>query len=172
MPGRTSLLLLLGALSLAVLALAGCSGNASQELPTTSDGRPATIGVESTDLGDILVDRQGRTLYFFERDSGTMSACIGACAANWPPLHVPGTPLAGSGAEPSVIGKTARPDGKSQLTYNGHPLYSFVNDRKPGDTNGEGINAFGGSWFAISPAGAKVAPRSQPQSGGDYGGGY
>ena len=171
MPGRTSLPLL-GALSLAVLALAGCGGNASQELPTTSDGRPATIGVESTDLGDILVDRQGRTLYLFERDSGTMSACTGACAANWPPLHVRGTPLAGSGAEPSVIAKTARPDGKSQLTYNGHPLYRFVNDRKPGDTNGEGINAFGGSWFAVSPAGAKIAPRSHPQSGGGYGGGY
>ena len=62
--------------------------------------------------------------------------------------------------------------GRSQLTYNGHPLYTFVNDKKPGDTNGEGISAFGGSWFAVSPAGAKVAPRSQPQGGGGYGGGY
>jgi predicted lipoprotein with Yx(FWY)xxD motif len=169
MPGRTSLPLL-GALPLAVLALAGCGGSASHALPITSDGRPATVGVAGTGLGDVLVDRQGHTLYLFERDSGTMSSCTGACAVNWPPLRVRGTPLVGSGAKPSNVGRAARPDGISQLTYNGHPLYTFVNDKKPGDTNGEGINAFGGSWFAVSPAGAKVAPGSQPQGG--YGGGY
>ena len=171
MLGRTSLPLL-GALLFAVLALAGCGGSASHALPTTNNGRPASVGVASTGLGDVLVDRQGRTLYLFERDSGTMSACTGACAVNWPPLRVRGTPLVGSGAKPSDVGRTARPDGISQLTYNGHPLYTFVNDKKPGNTNGEGINAFGGSWFAVSPAGAKVAPRSQPQGGGGYGGGY
>jgi predicted lipoprotein with Yx(FWY)xxD motif len=128
--------------------------------------------VASTGLGDVLVNRQGRTLYLFERDTGAMSACTGACAVNWPPLRVRGTPLVGSGAQPSDVATTARPDGISQLTYNGHPLYTFVNDKKPGDTNGEGINAFGGSWFAVSAAGDKVAPRSQPQGGGGYGGGY
>jgi predicted lipoprotein with Yx(FWY)xxD motif len=128
--------------------------------------------VASTGLGDVLVDRQGRTLYLFARDSGTMSACTGACAVNWPPLRVRGTPLVGSGAKLSDVGTTARPDGISQLTYNGHPLYTFVNDKKPSDTNGEGIRAFGGSWFAVSAAGTKVAPRSQPQGGGGYGGGY
>jgi predicted lipoprotein with Yx(FWY)xxD motif len=171
MLGRTSLTLL-GALPLAVVALAGCGGSASHALPTTSNGRPASVGVSSTGLGDVLVDRQGHTLYLFERDSGTMSACTGACAVNWPPLRVRGTALVGSGARSSNVGRTARPDGISQLTYNGHPLYTFVNDKKPGDTNGEGISAFGGSWFAVSPAGAKVAPRSQPQGGGGYGGGY
>ena len=163
---------LLGALPLAVLALAGCGGSASHALPTTSDGRPATFGVANTGLGDVLVDRQGRTLYLFERDSGMTSACTGACAVNWPPLRVRGTPLVGSGARTSDVGTTARPDGIGQLTYNGHPLYTFVNDKKPGDTNGEGINAFGGSWFAVSPAGGKVAPPSPPQSGGGYAGGY
>ena len=169
MLGRISLPLL-GALPLAILALAGCGGNASHALPTTSNGRPANVGVASTGLGDVLVDRQGRTLYLFERDSGTMSACTGACAVNWPPLRVRGTPLVGSGAKRSDVGTTARPDGMKQVTYNGHPLYTFVNDKKPGDTNGEGISAFGGSWFAVSPAGAKVPPRSQPQGGGGYGG--
>jgi predicted lipoprotein with Yx(FWY)xxD motif len=171
MLGRTSLLIL-GALSLGVVALAGCGGSASHALPTTSDGRPATVGVASTGLGDVLVDRRGRTLYLFARDSGTVSACTGACAFNWPPLLDQGTPLVGTRATPSGIGRTTRPDGRSQLTYNGHPLYTFVNDKKPGDTNGEGISAFGGSWFAVSPTGAKVAPRSQPQGGGGYGGGY
>ena len=169
--GRSSVPLL-GALPLALLALAGCGGNASHALPTTGDGRPASVGVASTGLGDVLVDRQGRTLYLFERDSGTMSACTGACAVNWPPLRVRRTPLVGSGAKPSDVGRTARPDGISQLTYNGHPLYTFVNDKQPGDTNGEGINAFGGAWFAVSPVGDKVTPRSQPQGGGGYGGGY
>jgi predicted lipoprotein with Yx(FWY)xxD motif len=170
MHGRTSLLFLLGALLLAVVALDGCGGNASHALPTTSDGRPATVGVASTGLGDVLVDRQGRTLYLFERDSRTMSACTGACAVSWPPLRVRGTPLVGSGAKSSDVGRTARADGISQLTYDGHPLYTFVNDKNSGDTNGEGIDAFGGSWFAVSPAGAKVAPRPQPQGGGGYGG--
>jgi predicted lipoprotein with Yx(FWY)xxD motif len=170
MLGRTSLLVL-GALSLAVVALAGC-GSASHALPTTRDGRPATVGVASTGLGDVLVDRQGRTLYLFARDSGTASACTGACAVNWPPLLVQGAPLVDTGATPSGIGRTTRPDGLRQLTYSGHPLYTFVNDKKPGDTNGEGISAFGGSWFAVSPAGAKVAPRSQPQGGSGHGGGY
>src|SRR5258706_2501134 len=142
MLGRRSLPLL-GALPLAVLALAGCGGNASHALPTTSNGRPASVGVSSTGLGDVLVDRQGHTLYLFERDSGTMSACTGACAVNWPPLRVRGTPLVGSGAKPSEVGSTARPDRISQLTYNRHPLYSFVNDKKPGDTNGDCTSAFG-----------------------------
>jgi predicted lipoprotein with Yx(FWY)xxD motif len=169
---RRTWLPLLVLLPLALVALAGCGGNASHALPITSDGRPATIGVASTGLGDVLVDREGRTLYLFERDSGTMSSCTGACAANWPPLRIRGMPLVGSGAKRSDVGRTPRHDGISQLTYNGHPLYTFVNDKKPGDTNGEGIKAFGGSWFAVSPAGAKVAPRSQPQGGGGYGGGY
>jgi predicted lipoprotein with Yx(FWY)xxD motif len=167
--GRTSLPLF-GALPLVVLALAACGGSAAHALPTTSDGRPASVGAGNTALGDVLVNRQGRTLYFFARDSGTMSACAGACAVNWPPLRVRGTPVVGSGAKPSNIGRTARSDGITQLTYNGHPLYTFVNDKKPGDTNGEAINAFGGSWFAVSAAGDKVAPRSQPQGGGGYGG--
>jgi predicted lipoprotein with Yx(FWY)xxD motif len=171
MLGRTSLPLL-GALPLAVLALAGCGGNASHALPTTNDGRSASFGVASTGLGDVLVDRQGRTLYLFARDAGTTSACTGACAVNWPPLRVRGTPLVGSGGQPSDVGTTARHDGISQLTYKGHPLYTFVNDKKPGDTNGEGITAFGGSWFAVSPAGDKVVSHSQPQSGGGYGSGY
>ena len=92
------------------------------------------------------------------------------CGVTWRPLRLRGTPLVGGGAKPSEVGTTARADGTSQLTYNGHPLYTFVNDRKPCDTNGDGIHAFGGSWSAVSPAGDTVAPRSQPQGGGGYGG--
>src|SRR5260370_38238355 len=117
MLGRSSLPLL-GALPLAVLALAGCGGNASHALPTTGNGRPASVGVSSTGLGDVLVDRQGHTLYLFERDSGTMSACTGACAVNWPPLRVRGAPLVASGAKPSEVASRARPRRVSPLTPN------------------------------------------------------
>jgi predicted lipoprotein with Yx(FWY)xxD motif len=92
------------------------------------------------------------------------------CTCSSATRGVRGTPLVGSGAKSSDVGRTARADGISQLTYDGHPLYTFVNDKNSGDTNGEGIDAFGGSWFAVSPAGAKVAPRPQPQGGGGYGG--
>jgi predicted lipoprotein with Yx(FWY)xxD motif len=156
------------ALPLAVLALAGC-GNASRSAapPTTANGRPATVGVAKEGLGEILVNSQGRTLYVFKKDSGTMSECTGACAVNWPPLHANGKPTVGSGAN-ATIATTARSDGRSQVTYNGHPLYLFNGDHKPGDTNGEGLTAFGGSWFAVSPSGNQVSPKTSSPGGYGY----
>jgi predicted lipoprotein with Yx(FWY)xxD motif len=107
MVSRTSLPLP-GALLLAV-ALAGCGGNASHALPTASDGRPASVGVASTGLGDVLVDQQRGHAVPFERDSGTLSACTGACTVSWLPLRVRGTPLVGSGAKPSDVGRDSSP---------------------------------------------------------------
>ena len=119
------------AVLLAVLLVAGCgSSSAAPADPTTKDGRPATLGVADEDLGRILVDSQAHTLYLFQKDSGTTSTCTGACASNWPPLRANGTPTVGSGANASMVGTTARSDGKPQVTYNGHPLYLFVNDQK------------------------------------------
>jgi predicted lipoprotein with Yx(FWY)xxD motif len=158
------------ALLLAVLVVAGCGGNSSSASPTipkTNDGRAATLGVSNGDLGKILVDSEGHTLYLFEKDTGSTSTCTGECATNWPPLLANGTPTLGSGANAALIATSKRPDGKSQVTYNGHPLYRFQNDTKAGDTNGEGLNAFGGSWFAVSAAGDKVS--GPPSSGGGYG---
>ena len=160
------------ALLLAALLVAGCGGNgssASPTIPKTSDGQAATLGVSNGDLGKVLVDSQGHTLYLFEKDTGTTSTCTGECAVNWPPLLANGTPTLGSGADASMIGMSTRPDGKSQVTYNGHPLYRFKGDKKPGDTNGEGLNAFGGSWFAVSAAGDKVSGPPADSGGGGYG---
>jgi predicted lipoprotein with Yx(FWY)xxD motif len=116
-------------------------------------------------LGRILVDSKGRTLYLFTKDSGKKSACVGVCATPWPPLLAHGTPKAGSGA--SLVSTTRRSGGASQVTYNGHPLYTFIKDKRRGDTNGEGVSAFGGSWFAVSPSGARVSSatpaKSQPR---------
>jgi predicted lipoprotein with Yx(FWY)xxD motif len=157
------------AVLLAVLLVAGCgSSSAAPAAPTTKGGRPATLGVADEDLGKILINSQGHTLYLFQNDTGTTSTCSGACASDWPPLRANGTPTVGSGANASIVGTTARSDGKPQVTYNGHPLYLFVDDQKAGETTGEGLNAFGGNWYAVSPSGNEVTgPPSNP--GGGYG---
>ena len=169
MTRRTSVAVLAGAAALVLtLAIAGCGGSNNTATPTTANGSAATIGVANDNLGDVLVNSQGRTLYLFQKDSGTKSACTGACAAAWPPLRANGKPTVGNGADASLVGTTPRSDGKPEVTYNGHPLYLFVKDQKAGDTNGEGVNAFGGNWYAVSPAGDQVsAPPANP--GGGYG---
>jgi predicted lipoprotein with Yx(FWY)xxD motif len=122
---------------------------------TRSSPRP-TVQVRRTGLGKILVDSRGRTLYLFKKDTGGKSRCSGSCAVNWPPLLATGRPRAGSGIEASKLGTTRRSDGKTQVVYNHHPLYRFVADSKPGDTNGEGLTAFGARWFVVSPAGSQI----------------
>jgi predicted lipoprotein with Yx(FWY)xxD motif len=102
------------------------------------------------------------------------SACFGACASDWPPLRASGKPTVSSGANASMVGTTTRSDGKPQVTYNGHPLYLYTGDQKPGDTNGEGLTPFGGGWFALSPAGNQVSGQASSSGGGtsSSGGGY
>jgi len=156
------------ALPLVALAVAGCgSASGSVSPPKTKDGRAATIGVANESIGKILVNSRGRTLYLFQKDSGTTSECTGACAANWPPLRANGSPAIGTGANASMLASTMRPDGSRQITYNNHPLYTFVKDTKAGDTNGEGVSAFGGAWYAVSPSGNQVV--AQPKGTGGYG---
>ena len=129
----------------------------SAPTPSAAPAAPGSaVNVRQTSLGQVLVDARGMTLYLFEADNGTTSACYSTCAQNWPPLHTKGTPVGGSGTMAALLGTTARKDGTAQVTYNGHPLYFFVGDSKPGDTHGEGINAFGGGWDVVSPAGAKI----------------
>ena len=161
------------ALTLTVLAVAACGSGAgsnasgSSALPKTANGQSATVGVANENLGEILVDSQGRTLYLFQRDSGTRSTCTGACAVDWPPLRATGTVTVGNGANASIVATSARSDGKPQVTYNGHPVYLFSGDQKPGDTSGQGVNAFGGLWYALSSAGNQVVV-SAPSSGLGY----
>jgi predicted lipoprotein with Yx(FWY)xxD motif len=159
---------------LSATSLAACGGGgdnpatAASTPPKAADGKTATIGLaDAGSLGKVLVDSSGRTLYLFQKDSGTTSACSGQCAVAWPPLRASGKPAVGAGLSASKVGKSPRSDGKAQITYNGHPLYRFQGDKKAGDTNGQGISAFGGGWFALSSAGDMVSGSS---SGG--GGGY
>jgi predicted lipoprotein with Yx(FWY)xxD motif len=133
---------------------------------------PISAGVKvagaSSGLGRILVDGRGRTLYLFEKDKHGKSACAGSCAAFWPPLITSGKPLATAGAKTSLLGTTKRADGRLQVTYNHHPLYTFVRDTKKGQTNGEGVNAFGAGWDAVSASGAKVEKSAAMTSNGGY----
>jgi predicted lipoprotein with Yx(FWY)xxD motif len=115
-----------------------------------------TLKVASSSLGRILVDQDGKTLYLFEADARNKSNCSGGCATVWPPFTTSGTATAGSGVSAKLIGTTMRPDGSSEVTYAGHPLYWYEGDTSAGDTNGEGLTDFGGSWDAVSPAGNAV----------------
>ena len=162
---------------LAALAIAACGGSSAATAaspPKTSTGASATVGVANSSLGSILVDSTGRTLYLFKADSGTKSACAGACATAWPPLLATGTPTAGTGLTASKLGTISRSDGTQQVTYNGHPLYLFVKDTKPGQTNGQGVTAFGAAWFALTPSGNQASGPASSSGGGtgSGGGGY
>jgi len=155
---------------LTALAVAACGGGgaATASPPKTSTGASATVGVANSSLGSILVNSAGRTLYLFKADSGTKSACTGACATAWPPLLATGTSTAGTGLTASKLGTTTRSDGTQQVTYNGHPVYLFIKDKKPGQTTGQGVTAFGAAWYALTPAGNQIS--TQPTtSGGGYG---
>jgi predicted lipoprotein with Yx(FWY)xxD motif len=121
---------------------------------TTSGG--ARVSIANSPLGRILVDSKGITLYDFVQDKGTKSTCYGACAALWPPLITKGKPIAGHGVRASLLGTTKRKDGKLEVTYNGHPLYYFVTDRKPGQMTGQGVNQFGAPWWVLSAAGKEI----------------
>ena len=160
-------------LVLGVLTAAGCGGSGGSNAkspapPKTANGQSATVGVANDNVGKILVDSQGRTLYLFERDSGTKSACTGACAVEWPPLRATGKLTVGSGANASDVATSARSDGKAQVTYNGHPLYLFSADRKAGDTNGQGVNAFGGLWYVLSSSGDEITTSAGSGGGSGY----
>ncbi len=110
---------------------------------------PATVMVtENAGLGAILTDDKGMTLYLFTNDTPGTSNCYNQCAVNWPPLLTSGDPVAGEGADAALLGTTERTDGTVQVTYNGWPLYYWINDTGPGDTTGQGV---GEVWYVLSP---------------------
>ena len=152
--------------ALAVLASGAVSSAAIGSSPAKATAaRTPTVGVTKTGLGRILVS-SGRTLYLFKKDHSTKSTCFGECAHDWPPLRSSHRPKVSGGAKAAMVGTSKRHDGKPQVVYNGHPLYFFENDHKGGDTNGEGLSAFGGRWYAVSPSGHQVTKKSSSGGGG------
>ena len=170
----------------AVLAtgLAACSNNSSvygAGGTSTSTSSAAGGGGATTvspadvgDLGPVLVDGNGMTLYLFESDSGTTSTCTGTCASTWPAMTTSGSAKTSGDASSSMVGTGTGADGSTQVTYNGHPLYTYSGDSAAGQANGEGI---GGVWFAVTAAGAPAKAGGMGGSGygsggaGGYGGG-
>ena len=166
---RTITVFIAAAAPLAIaLIAAGCGGSTSgSSYSSAPDGSAvaasaptriaaARLGVASTPLGRVVVDSKGRTLYLFEKDRNRRSACYGQCATFWPPLLTHGKPVARAGARQILLGTTRRANGSQQVTYAGHPLYRFVQDRKPGQTKGEASQAFGAGWDVLSPTGKKL----------------
>ena len=158
------------------LALAACNSSTKVVAPTTvptptsatsttSSTLPAsaTVASGSSAYGSI-VEANGRTLYSLSVDTATTSKCTtSACTTLWQPLTSAAT--FGSGVNKSLTGHIARQDGSQQITYGGHPLYLFEGDASPGQTNGEGINSFGGTWYVVSAStGQPVATASSPAS--------
>ena len=121
-----------------------------------SADRTLTVATANSPLGRILVDARGRTLYLFEKDKRSHSACSGYCATYWPPLLTRGTPIAGRSVKGSLLGVTRRADGTKQVTYAGHPLYRYSGDSRAGQTTGQDLRDFGAGWYVLSPAGKKV----------------
>jgi predicted lipoprotein with Yx(FWY)xxD motif len=121
-----------------------------------SASRATTVSTAKTGLGKVIVNSRGRTLYLFEKDKRHRSACSGACASYWPPLIAHGKPIATGGAKQSLIGTIKRANGTRQVTYAGHPVYTYVLDIKRGQTKGEGSTLFGAGWDALAPSGKKI----------------
>ena len=120
----------------------------------------ATVSLRGTTLGLILVNSKGHTLYLFAKDKNGRSACSGTCARFWPPLLSQGKPTGGTGVKSSLLGTTKRSNGSLQVTYDKHPLYAYVLDKRAGQTKGEEISAFGARWYAVSATGRAVVKAS------------
>lgn len=156
-----------GAASSAATSPASSMASTAAAGSTASGGK--VLGVGSTKLGKILVDDKGRTVYFYEHDKGGTSFCKGACAVNWLPVRAPASVGTISGVT-AKLGMTRRSDGSEQLTVAGHPVYTFVGDKAPGQTNGQNLDLNGGLWYAVSPAGAEIEKSASTSSGGSRGG--
>jgi predicted lipoprotein with Yx(FWY)xxD motif len=152
--GRRYLLLFSALVALG--ALLGLRAAAARSQPAAA-GAGALVEVARTSAGSVLVDARGRALYLYTPDRRGKSACYGTCAKFWPPLTTAAAPRAGRGAKSGLLGVAVRKDGRRQVTYAGHPLYRFAEDRKPGQINGQG---FQGIWWLVSPAGRKVTKKA------------
>jgi predicted lipoprotein with Yx(FWY)xxD motif len=163
---------------IAIVAVAGCGGSGNGSAATAAakhqssggsagSGGGATVNVANNpQLGRILVDSQGRTVYLFAKDMNGTSSCSGQCAKFWPPVVAKGKPTAGGGVTASMLGTTKGSGGMTQVTYAGHPLYTYAGDTGPGQTKGNGLTNFGGLWSAVTTSGSGTPAGGSSSSGG------
>ena len=133
---------------------------------TNGEAGTDVVATASTDLGEVLVDGEGMTLYMFDDDSPGESTCYDDCAANWPPLVVDDQAQADGDADEGLLGTTEREDGTTQVTYDGWPLYHWAGDGEPGDTDGQGV---GDVWWVLAPDGTVVRDGDEQTGGGASG---
>lgn len=161
----------------AVMGLVAAACGSSGATTTSSAGAStsashtakATVAVDlaaAHGVGKVLVDAKGFTVYSFSKDGKDHPTCTGSCAKVWPPLTVSGKVAAGSGVKASLLGTVKDADGRTQVTYDGRPLYTYVADTKPGQAAGQGINAFGGKWWAMTATGAAAGSTASAGTGG------
>lgn len=159
----------LGAATTLVIAAQTKTSSASRVSATR-----AVVSLRKTALGTVLVDARGRTLYLFEKDRNGVSSCSAACLVYWPAVTSTGTPRAGNGVHQSLLKLARAHNGARQVTYAGHPLYTFVGDKRAGQTTGDGLRNFGAEWYALAASGRKVdrsegTTSSPPAPSGGYG---
>jgi predicted lipoprotein with Yx(FWY)xxD motif len=138
--------------------LSACANNNVTTLSSTpTTDASLTITTEHTPQGTILVTGHGNTLYDFVPDTPTSSACLNdGCVFQWPPLIKNGSVTLGAGLRPTLVGTLHRPDGSTQISYGGHPLYSYNNDVSPGMVTGQAIDQNGGLWYVLTPSGQEI----------------
>ncbi|GIF63166.1 hypothetical protein Ais01nite_12010 [Asanoa ishikariensis] len=152
----------------AALVVTGLTAATTASANDAKAAPPASVTVQTRNgpNGAYLTDSQGNTLYLFVADTSNKSTCNDACAAQWPPLVTQGAVVAGSGVDAAKLATSTRQDNTKQATYNNHPLYTFIADTAPGQTNGQGVNAFGALWWTVNPNGDAITARSGNAPGG------
>jgi len=160
----------------AVLA-AACGSSASSPTTTKAPSAGSGVSTKSVDLastsiakvGSVLTGPNGKTLYYFTTDTPSSTTCTGQCAVVWPPLVVPaGTKAALSSGVSGAVATIMRPDGTTQVTYKGHPLYYYQGDTAPGQDMGQGVD---GTWFVLSTSSSTPAPGATTTTTSPGGGG-
>jgi predicted lipoprotein with Yx(FWY)xxD motif len=168
---RLSLFIPIVAILGIVAVVTTASGGAQRKAPQRPAGSAISVG--QTPVGKALVDANGRTLYLFAGDKANVSLLSAAGRAVWPPFTSATLPPATAGALAARVGTIAS---SKQITYNGHPLYYYVGDQRPGQASGQGLNQFGARWYVLSASGAAItsaAPSGSPsQSGEEASSGY
>jgi predicted lipoprotein with Yx(FWY)xxD motif len=129
---------------------------ASSSAPASASTTATVIKTATGSTGALLTSSTGRAIYVWSKDAMNKSECTGACATNWPPVTTTGSVTAGSGVTASDLGTITRSGGVKQVTYDGHPLYYYAGDSAAGQTNGQGIDAFGAKWWLVSPTGSQI----------------
>src|SRR5512139_3737637 len=129
--------------------------SAAPSAATADAGTTSIEAVADAQLGEIVVDDQGRTLYRFDKDTAKppQSNCLDTCATTWPPVMASEADVSVKGVDAALLGKVVRADGTPQLTLNGWPLYRYAKDADAGDTTGQGV---GKTWYVVTPEGKKA----------------